>query len=111
MLYARVATGSKSGGFNTVNGTPEEREFDDEDTISYEAGVKSTLLESRLRVNAALFYTEIDDYQFQQQLEAGIGSRVSNQAEVETQGLDLEIQALPLQNLTLGASLLYMDKY
>ena len=37
MLYARVATGSKSGGFNTVNGTPEEREFDDEDTISYEA--------------------------------------------------------------------------
>jgi iron complex outermembrane receptor protein len=111
MLYASVATGSKSGGFNTVNGTPEEREFDDEDTISYEAGVKSTLLESRLRVNAALFYTEIDDYQFQQQLEAGIGSRVSNQAEVETQGLDLEIQALPLQNLTLGASLLYMDKY
>ena len=111
MLYASVATGSKSGGFNTVNGTPEEREFDDEDTISYEAGVKSTLLESRLRVNAALFSTEIEDYQFQQQLPTGIGSIVSNQAEVETQGLDLEIQALPLQNLTLGANLLYMDKY
>ncbi|MGB1140553.1 MAG: TonB-dependent receptor [Halioglobus sp.] len=111
MLYASVATGSKSGGFNTVNGTPEEREFEDEDTISYETGIKSTMLDARLRVNAALFYTEIDDYQFQQQLEAGIGTRVSNQAEVETQGLDIEVQALPLPNLTLGASLLYMDKY
>ncbi|MCR9104143.1 MAG: TonB-dependent receptor [Gammaproteobacteria bacterium] len=111
MLYATVATGSKSGGFNTVNGTAEEREFEDEETISYEAGIKSTLLESRLRINAAIFYTEISEYQFQQQLETGIGTRVSNEAEVETQGLDLEIQALPLQNLTLGASLLYMDKY
>ena len=111
MLYATVATGSKSGGFNTVNGTPEEREFEDEDTTSYEAGVKSTLLQSRLRINAAVFRTELDDYQFQQQLESGIGTRVSNEAEVEIQGLDLEIQALPMQNLTLGASLLYMDKY
>ena len=58
-----------------------------------------------------LFYTEIDDYQFQQQLETGIGTRVSNEAEVETEGLDMEVQALPLQNLTLGAGLLYMDKY
>lgn len=111
MVYAVVATGSKSGGFNTVNGTPQEREFEDEDTISYEAGIKSTLLDARLRVNAALFYTEIDNYQFQEQLETGIGTRVSNQAEVETSGLDLEIQAAPLQNLTLTAGLLYMDKY
>ena len=111
MLYASVATGTKSGGFNTVNGTPEEREFEDEDTISYEAGIKSTMLDARLRVNAAIFYNEIDDYQFLQQLETEIGQRVSNQAEVETSGLDLEVQALPIPNLTLGASLLYMDKY
>ncbi len=111
MLWASVATGTKSGGFNTVNGTPEQREFEDEDTISYEAGIKSTLLDSRLRVNAALFYTKIHDFQFQEQLEAGIGTRVSNQAKVETQGLDMEIQAQPLSNLTLTAGLLYMDKY
>ncbi|MDZ7784658.1 MAG: TonB-dependent receptor [Halioglobus sp.] len=111
MLWASVATGSKSGGFNTVNGTPEEREFEDEDTTSYEAGIKSTSLDARLRVNAALFYTRIDDFQFQQQLETGIGTRVSNQAEVETMGLDMEIQARPLSNLTLTAGLLYMDKF
>jgi len=111
MLYASVATGSKSGGFNTVNGTPEEREFDDESTASYEMGVKSTLLNSRLRINAAAFYTQIDDFQFQQQQDIGIGTLVSNQAEVETSGLDIELQALPLPNLTLSAGLLYMHKY
>lgn len=111
MLFASVATATKSGGFNTVNGSPEEREFDDEDTISYELGVKSTLFDARFRVNATLFYTEIDDYQFQQQLEAGIGTRVSNEAEVEVSGLDLEVQALPLPNLTLSAGLMYLDKY
>ena len=47
MVYASAATGTKSGNFNGVNGTPEEREFDDEDTLSYELGTKSTFLDSR----------------------------------------------------------------
>ncbi|MEM6581499.1 MAG: TonB-dependent receptor [Pseudomonadota bacterium] len=111
MVYASIATGSKSGNFNGVNGQPDEREFDDEDTISYEVGLKSTWLDSSLRVNAAGFYTEIDDYQFQQQLETGIGTFVSNAGEVEVSGLDLQIEAVPLPNLTINAGLLYMHKY
>jgi iron complex outermembrane receptor protein len=111
MIYARAATGSKSGGFNTVNGTPEQREFEDESTNSYELGVKSTLLEARLRINAAAFYTEISDYQYQQQQELGVGTFVSNLPEVETSGLDVNLQAQPLPNLTLTGGLLYMHKY
>ncbi len=110
MVFASVATGSKSGGFNTVNGTAAEREFDDESTISYETGIKSTLLESRLRANASIFNAQISDYQIQQQLESGIGSRVSNQGDVETAGLDFSIDALPLPNLTVTAGMLYMNK-
>lgn len=110
MLYASAATGTKSGNFNGVNGTPEQREFDDENTLSYELGSKSTFLDSRLRFNSALFYTEVDDYQFQQSLPAG-GTMVSNEAAVEVSGLDLQLQALPLSNLTLTAGVLYMHKY
>lgn len=51
-----AATGTKSGGFNTVNGTPEQRELDDESTSSYELGAKSTFLDARARINAAAFY-------------------------------------------------------
>lgn len=110
MVYASVATGTKSGNFNGVNGTPEEREFKDEDTLSYELGSKSTFLDSRLRVNSAIFYTEVDEYQFQQGLPQG-GTIVSNEAKVEVSGLDLHLEALPLENLTLTAGLLYMHKY
>ena len=87
--YAIVDVGLKSEGRVHL------REFEDEETISYELGVKSTLLDSRLRLNAAAFFTEIDDYQFQQQVEAGIGTIVSNRAAVEVSGIDMEIQALP----------------
>lgn len=111
MVFANIATGSKSGGFNTVNGVAREREFDDESTISYELGVKSMLMDNRLRLNAAIFYSEIEDFQFQQQLDTGIGTRVSNRAEVETSGVDVEFEASPLPNLTLHGGLLYMHDY
>lgn len=111
MAYASASTGTKSGNFNGVTGAPQEREFDDEETLSYELGLKSTLLDSTVRLNAAAFYTEITDFQFQQQLEAGIGTFVSNAGEVETSGIDLQLEAIPLPNLTLSAGLLYMHKY
>lgn len=111
MVYVSASTGSKSGNFNGVNGTPEEREFDDEDTTSYELGLKSTLLDSTLRFNSAAFYTEVKDFQFQTQLPSGIGTTVSNDGKVEVSGLDLQMDAVPLPNLTLTAGLLYMHKY
>jgi iron complex outermembrane receptor protein len=111
MVYASGSTGSKSGNFNGVNGTPEEREFDDEDTTSYELGLKSQLFDSRMRFNVAAFYSEIEDYQYQQQLEVGIGTFVSNDGEVEVSGIDMQLDAVPLPNLTVTAGLLYMHDY
>ena len=111
MLFASAATGTKSGGFNSVNGSPEQREFDDEETLSYELGIKTTLLDSRLRINATAFSSTIDDFQSQQQLETGLGTFVSNDAEVETAGVDFQLEAAPLPMLTLSAGFLYMDKY
>jgi iron complex outermembrane receptor protein len=111
MVYASASTGTKSGNFNGVNGTPDEREFDDESTISYELGLKSTLLDSTLRLNAAAFLTQVEDYQYQDQLPAGVGTFVSNDGEVEVSGLDIQLDAIPLPNLTLTAGLLYMHNY
>jgi iron complex outermembrane receptor protein len=111
MVYASGSTGSKSGNFNGVNGAPEDREFDDEDTTSYELGFKSQLFDSRMRLNVAAFYSEIEDYQYQQQLEVGIGTFVSNDGEVEVSGIDMQLDAVPLPNLTVTAGLLYMHDY
>ena len=77
--YASYGVGFRSGGFNsigseaTINGTfgtyptaPEDirDDYDKETTDTYELGLKSQWLDNSLRVNAATFYTEIDDYQF-----------------------------------------------
>ena len=77
--YASYGVGFRSGGFNsigseaTINGTfgtyptaPEDirDDYDKETTDAYELGLKSQWLDNSLRVNAATFYTEIDDYQF-----------------------------------------------
>ena len=111
MVYASAGTGTKSGGFQTVNGTADDREFDDEDTTTYELGIKSTLLDARLRINAAAFYSEIEHFQAQRQLETGLGTYVSNEAKVETSGVDFQVEAAPMPNLVLSAGLLYMHKY
>jgi iron complex outermembrane receptor protein len=77
--YASYGVGFRSGGFNslgseaTVNGAfgtfptaplNVRDDYDKEVTDTYEIGVKSQWLDNRLRVNAAAFYSDIDDYQF-----------------------------------------------
>jgi iron complex outermembrane receptor protein len=110
MLFAAVSTGTKSGGFNGANGDPAEREFDDEESINYELGIKSEWLENTLRINATAFQSTFEDYQTQVQQASGAGSIVSNEGDVETSGIDLNIEAVPLPILTLSAGVLYLDK-
>jgi iron complex outermembrane receptor protein len=111
LLFASASTGTKSGGFNGVAGDPEDREFDDEDTTSYELGIKTTLLDSRLRINSTLFFTEIEKLQSNQQATSGLGQFTSNQGEAEVSGVDFQLDALPLPNLTVSLGLQYLDKY
>tara|TARA_R110002094_G_scaffold33228_2_gene45794 strand:+ start:5468 stop:7729 length:2262 start_codon:yes stop_codon:yes gene_type:complete len=111
LLFASVSTGTKSGGFNGVAGATEEREFDDEDTISYELGLKSTLLDARLRLNSTLFLTEINQLQSSQQAASGLGQVTSNQGEAEVSGVDLQLDALPAPNLTLSLGVQYLHTY
>ena len=66
MLYATYSVGFKSGGLNgrateVVNFVP----YDDSEIASYELGIKSDLMDNRLRLNLAVFYQELDDWQVQ----------------------------------------------
>lgn len=110
IVYGSVTTGTKSGNFNGVNGTPDQREFDDEHTTSYEVGAKSTFLDNRARLNAAIFYSEITDYQFQLGLPQG-GTFVSNDGKVEVSGVDVQAQFAPIDNLVLDAGVLFMNEF
>ena len=60
MGYVSYGTGFRSGGFNGIGGRP----FDAETLQNYEIGYKSEWLDNRLRLNAAVFHSISDDYQF-----------------------------------------------
>ncbi len=109
MLFASVSSGTKSGGFNGVAGEGAPREFDDEDSVNYELGIKSELFNNRLQLNATAFYTEFNDLQFLAQNPNGVGTFVSNAAEGTSAGVDLSFSALPWKFLVLSGGLQYLD--
>ena len=72
MIYARVAEGFQSGGFNgRANSVAERTEYQPEKVTSYEAGVRSTIA-GGLRLNLTGFYNDYRDFQARV---AGTGDR------------------------------------
>jgi iron complex outermembrane receptor protein len=63
MAYASWGKGTKSGGFSESTTAVEDAEYDSEVAKTTEIGVKTKLLDGRARLNAAIFYTTIDDFQ------------------------------------------------
>ncbi|GAB3285805.1 TonB-dependent receptor [Parahaliea aestuarii] len=98
--YAKVSTGYVSGGL--LSGIP----FEPETLISYEVGMKSQLLENRLRLNLAAFYSDYQDLQ----LQAFLNGRqfFDNAGEATIQGAEAEVEWLPVEGLIVSASLGYI---
>lgn len=115
MVFATYAEGFKAGEFGaraasnfTVGPT------EDEESKSYEIGVKSDWLDRRLRVNATAFYTNYENLQFgvfvpNPSNPTGQETLAENIGEATNKGIEIEVTALPLPNLTLQASLGLLD--
>ncbi len=87
--YVTYATGFRSGGFNGVGGRP----FDAETLQNYEVGYKSTWMGDRLRLNAAVFHSRSEDYQFfYLDFNQGGAQVIDNLDRVEFTGAELEWQ-------------------
>lgn len=101
LVYGAVATGFRSGGFTRDVDDPatlrDDSIVESEKNISYEVGMKSELMDNRLRLNVAAYYTEIED----QQVSTVIiipgtvtgQSSLANAGETSALGLEVELQA------------------
>ena len=107
MIYATTSTGSKSGGFDTRANTVTSFEFEGEEAVSYELGLKNTFWESRARFNAALFYTDYKDLQVSQ-FDGTLGFVVGN-ADAEVKGIEIDGSVLISEDLILTYSAAYLD--
>ena len=106
MLFASATRGFKSGGWNARAYAPENAQMFTKETIwSYEGGVRAEFLDRKLRVNLTGFY--FTDYD--QQLPGGglnpvtgtITYLTRNVADMENYGLELEVNATPMDGLNL----------
>ncbi len=101
-LYASWGRGFKSGGFDmrgdavftptTVNG------YEPETITSYEVGLKSALLDRKLFLNVAGFYSRYKDQQVTVQvpnISGGIASFVDNAGKANIYGLEMEARLVP----------------
>jgi iron complex outermembrane recepter protein len=103
MVYATFSKGFKSGGYDVTIVAPA---FRPETLAAYEAGIKTTLLDNRLRVNAALYYYDYTDLQVQQVI--GTQFNTTNAATAENYGVEIEASALVTDALTIDFSGAYM---
>jgi iron complex outermembrane receptor protein len=114
LVYAKASRGHRAGGYN-LRGTSATTldPYGPESALAYELGFKGSMLDRRLRINASVYNTEYTDIQISRTVPTGIGAQVANRidnaAKARIRGGELEVQALPMQDLRLSASASYTD--
>ena len=113
LLFASATRGFKSGGWNARGTAASELlPFNPEFAWSYEAGFKSELFDNRLRVNLTAYFLEISGLQTPAAFTRANGSVAfitRNFADYENKGLELELNAAPIDGLSLFAAVGYQD--
>jgi iron complex outermembrane receptor protein len=114
--YASVARGAKAGGINptvpTGGLTTGALYVEPETATDYELGIKTTAFDRRLQFNANLFLADVTDYQATQlnEITKGVFVQVlSNIGKVRSQGVELELQAIPMRGLRVSFNGSYND--
>ncbi|HTD72915.1 MAG TPA: TonB-dependent receptor, partial [Steroidobacteraceae bacterium] len=117
MVYASAANGYKAGGYNLSRVTfPQtgptgtnplglepnfDTHFPRETVVSGEAGIKTTLFDKTLRLNAAVFYQKYTDFQLN--TFTGIQFVVTSLDKVVSKGVAVDFAwATPISGLTLA---------
>lgn len=115
MYYASYSNGFKSGGVDMradVSLNPDANQpYDPEIVDTFEVGMKGEFMDRRLRLNAAVFYSDYQDMQVtvQRAVEAGVASQVLNAADSTVQGFELESVFAATDNLSFNATIGFID--
>jgi iron complex outermembrane receptor protein len=118
MTYAQFATGFKGGGVNPRPFFPQQvLPFGPETLQSWEAGFKSDLLDRRVRLNVAAFFSKYKDIQLTLtnctvQAGAGFGAPCAlpvNAGDAEMKGIEAEATLRPVDGLLIDASAAFLD--
>ena len=127
LIFGTYSTGYKSAGYNSGAGSPslttipvvpptvppttvfvpERRVFDRETTENFELGAKTSWLDHKLTLNLTFYRMDIKG--FQDRAFDGTSFTVRNAGNLRHQGFEFDGVAKPIKNLSLFASLAYLD--
>ena len=110
MGYMSVATGFKTGGWSPdcFSSTACFLAVGDEELDSFEIGLRSDLLNNRLRLNGTYFFNQYDGLQIGATV-PGLGFTRINAGEAEINGLELEATLLVTEAFSLRMTLGTLD--
>jgi len=107
MGYVSLSHGEKSGGVNlSVASAPvagaDSLLIGSERANDAELGIKSSLFDQRLQLNANLFWTLVHGYQTNAYDDVNLTSYLTNAGSVRSRGAEFEATILPARGLTLN---------
>ncbi len=108
--YATYARGVKSGGINLASLPPGVSPTIRPEAIdNYELGLKTSLFDKRLALDAALYWAEDSNYQATFANPVLVTSYLDNVGQVRSRGIELDMRAAPVDGLSLSLSTAFDD--
>lgn len=87
MIFAKVSTGYKAGGFDNIG------YYDEENLTAVEVGTKNKFLDNKLRLNGSIFRYWYRDQQFSVFQDVTVGGRIQNAGKTDITGIEIEGEA------------------
>ncbi len=115
LFYASLARGVRTGGINPrVTSIPAdqdaERFFEPEDNWTAEIGSKTTLMDNRLQINTAIYYTEWEDMQLPALNSDLFGTHVTNvDGGADIWGLEIDGTLVVNDNVSVSGGYAYTN--
>ena len=111
MAYGLVSKGFRFGGPNIILSTPDDPVpafYESDSLVNYEIGLRSTLLDGRLLIDATAFYIDWSDIQLRLQTSTQL-NYAANAGTAEIKGLETSVTFRPTDGLTLSSSITWLD--
>jgi iron complex outermembrane receptor protein len=108
-VYARVATGYRGSSVQPASLFGPQSLAGQENTTSYEAGIKSDLFDKRARVSFSVFHYDVKDLQLTEVGGSGNANTLKTAKKAIGQGIELNLDAYLMPNLLVTLSGSYND--
>ncbi|MGF7151588.1 outer membrane receptor protein involved in Fe transport [Sphingomonas zeicaulis] len=107
LLYAQVANGFRPGGVNQVLGLAQALAYAPDKLVTYEGGIKATLLDGALTANLSGYFTDWSDMQVS--INSGTFVYLGNAGAAEIKGGEFELALRPIEGLQFSGNIAVTD--